>query len=118
MEEQQERRTSSIQLYADISELKTDVKYIIKTLDEMKEDNKMRDTKINDKCDDCQPAKDLKAHIQDSKEHKKWGWDRVVFTVTSALSLLAIIVVLALGIVNIKMDKANPIVRQSTSQVK
>ena len=114
-----ERRVSNIKLYEDVAELKADIKYIIKTLDEMKENSKTISKELEDKCNDCQPAQDLKSYIAGIKDNKKWTWDRVVFSTTSVLALISILVVLMLGIININIDKHNPIVRtQQTTQQK
>jgi hypothetical protein len=117
MDEQQERRTSNIKLYEDVAELKADVKYIIKAIDELKDDKKSIAQRLEDKCLDCQPAKDLKSHIQDDKDNKKWTWDRVVFSITSGIALVGVLLMLVFGIMNIDLERQNPTVHK-TSQIK
>ena len=108
-----------IKLCEDVAELRTDVKYLVKMVDVINEDRKVSAIKVESMCDDCQPAKDIAAHIAEGKAHKVWTWDRIVFSTTSVLALISILVVLMLGVININIDKHNPVIRATqTSQQK
>jgi hypothetical protein len=107
-----------IKLCEDVSELRTDIKYLIKTVDGITEDRKVSALKVDAMCETCEPAKSIAAHIAEGKEHKVWTWDRIVFGTTSVLTLISILVVLMLGIININIDKHNPRGVTQTSQFK
>lgn len=58
-----------MQIVQDIAELKTDMKNI---------KDKLEGTET--KCDDCQPARKIKEHIEDHKETKRWRWEYFIFS--------------------------------------
>jgi hypothetical protein len=67
----EERRAIDTELFSAISELKTDIKYIVKTMDEMKIDNKDVRTRVETKCDDCGPQQLISSHIESHVDLEK-----------------------------------------------
>jgi hypothetical protein len=74
-----------------MAELKTDIKYIVQTQKEMKDE--IRDIKagMTNQCKDCQVRKDLDAHLASHAEIKRMKVTIILSAIGSGIALLGLI---------------------------
>lgn len=87
-----------LDLVASIAELKTDIKYIVKSTDDIKTEMKQVKTDTDNKCTDCIVSVTLKDHIAEHAKttaNKKWGWEYVAVILSPLIALVVLVLMIA-----------------------
>lgn len=75
----------------DIAGIKSDIKYIVKSLDEMKEENRQMKVDNLNKCKECETSRRLAEHIENTEKKRGWNWYMFFGIASLAISIGAVI---------------------------